>query len=70
MVYAMVQPWVIAGVAVLYAAPSLQTFLPRRYTNHSDPFGPLTFSEDGTFQISILEDLHFGESTVPFPPQQ
>ena len=24
---------------------------------------PLIFTEDGTFQISIFEDLHFGEST-------
>lgn len=23
---------------------------------------PLTFAKDGTFQISIFEDLHFGES--------
>ncbi|KAL4879845.1 Metallo-dependent phosphatase-like protein [Aspergillus karnatakaensis] len=25
-------------------------------------FGPLKFKEDGTFQISIFEDLHFGEN--------
>lgn len=24
---------------------------------------PLVFSKDGTFQVSIFEDLHFGEST-------
>jgi hypothetical protein len=24
---------------------------------------PLKFSHDGTFQISILEDLHFGDGT-------
>ena len=24
---------------------------------------PLVFNADGTFQISIFEDLHFGEST-------
>lgn len=27
-------------------------------------FGPLTFNSDGTFQISIFEDLHFGESKL------
>ena len=26
-------------------------------------FGPLKFRPDGTFRISIFEDLHFGEST-------
>jgi len=27
------------------------------------PLPPLKFRADGTFQISIFEDLHFGEST-------
>lgn len=27
-----------------------------------EPLAPLKFAEDGTFQVSILEDLHFGES--------
>lgn len=27
--------------------------------------GPLMFKADGAFQISILEDLHFGESELP-----
>ena len=34
-----------------------------KYYNSSNPFGPLKFQTDGTFQISIFEDLHFGEST-------
>lgn len=25
---------------------------------------PLTFNDDGTFQVSIFEDLHFGESML------
>lgn len=29
---------------------------------------PLKFKSDGTFQLSIFEDLHFGESTVPGYP--
>lgn len=29
---------------------------------------PLTFDDDGTFQISIFEDLHFGESEFSTPP--
>lgn len=29
-----------------------------------EPLAPLKFAEDGTFQISILEDLHFGESKL------
>jgi hypothetical protein len=45
-------------------APSLQAVLPTRFASSSgnDLFGPLRFREDGTFQISIFEDLHFGES--------
>lgn len=27
--------------------------------------GPLQFQPDGTFQLSIFEDLHFGEGTPP-----
>lgn len=33
--------------------------------DHAMPV-PLRFTSDGTFQISIFEDLHFGESTSPF----
>lgn len=54
-----------AFAAVLWLiAPSLQGVLPARYaaSNSSSPLGPLKFREDGTFQISIFEDLHFGES--------
>ncbi|KAH8179483.1 calcineurin-like phosphoesterase domain-containing protein [Sarocladium implicatum] len=31
---------------------------------------PLTFSEDGTFQIAIFADLHYGESPASFGPAQ
>lgn len=34
---------------------SLQSAVPKK-------FSPLKFARDGTFQIAILEDLHFGES--------
>jgi hypothetical protein len=30
-----------------------------------DRFGPLRFRTDGTFQVCIFEDLHFGESMSP-----
>lgn len=53
-----------AFAAVLWLiVPSLQAVLPTRYAVSSgSPFGPLKFRKDGTFQISIFEDLHFGES--------
>ncbi|KAI2641484.1 Metallo-dependent phosphatase [Hypomontagnella submonticulosa] len=38
---------------------------------NTDPFGPLTFKADGTFQISVFEDLHFGENAWDqWGPQQ
>lgn len=54
-----------AFAAVLWLiAPSLQAALPARYatSNSSSPLGHLKFRKDGTFHISIFEDLHFGES--------
>ncbi|KAI3321849.1 Metallo-dependent phosphatase [Xylariaceae sp. AK1471] len=40
-------------------------------SNYSHPFDPLTFQADGTFQISIFEDLHFGENAWDqWGPQQ
>ncbi|KAI1376565.1 Metallo-dependent phosphatase [Hypoxylon crocopeplum] len=37
----------------------------------TNTFGPLTFKSDGTFQISIFEDLHFGENAWDqWGPQQ
>lgn len=59
---------------VLFAALSVQdnfttikkphdTVDPKDVTYVVDKFSaPLQFREDGTFQLSILEDLHFGES--------
>lgn len=40
----------------------VQALSMRKWSNES--FGPLRFSDDGTFQISIFEDLHFGESKI------
>lgn len=31
-------------------------------TTTNAAFGPLKFRDNGTFQISVFEDLHFGES--------
>ena len=38
-----------------------------RYQDSTKPPRSLKFGRDGTFQISILEDLHFGESTSAQP---
>lgn len=65
MAWRMMRVWVLISVALVCAVPSLQIVLPRRYSNSSASFGPLKFTEDGTFQISIFEDLHFGESKPP-----
>ncbi|KAI8956774.1 Metallo-dependent phosphatase [Daldinia sp. FL1419] len=45
--------------------------LAKEYVNSTGPFGPLTFKADGTFHISIFEDLHFGENAWDqWGPQQ
>ncbi|POS80225.1 hypothetical protein DHEL01_v201384 [Diaporthe helianthi] len=65
-----------AFVTLLWlTAPSLQAVLPTRFvrSNHSGPHGPgpLRFREDGTFQVSIFADLHFGENAWDsWGPQQ
>ncbi len=67
--------FVALAVAVAKLRPALSAALPRDhlydYSHGStivvdDGFGPLRFKEDGTFQISIFEDLHFGESALVF----
>lgn len=52
--------------AILLALCSLAYFtfgnvLPQRWVQQE----PLRFTEDGSFQIAIFEDFHFGES-MPF----
>jgi hypothetical protein len=46
------------------ATPSGQSPLPKQaQMGHADAFTrPLSFTTNGTFQVSIFEDLHFGES--------
>jgi hypothetical protein len=39
----------------------------RRGTSSSPTLGALKFQPDGTFQISIFEDLHFGERQFVLP---
>jgi hypothetical protein len=46
-----------ALVGLSWQLPGIQ----RRYTNDTG-VGPLRFADDGTFQVSVFEDLHFGES--------
>lgn len=41
---------------------SLTFSLPLSQDHHGGVETPLRFSKDGTFQISIFEDLHFGEN--------
>ncbi|KAI2643222.1 Metallo-dependent phosphatase-like protein [Xylaria nigripes] len=67
---------VLFGVAAVLAVP-LSASPPQPPANKipisscSNSFGPLTFRADGTFQISIFEDLHFGENAWDqWGPQQ
>lgn len=50
---------VVASIA-LFGAISRAAVVPRKAS--ADPTAPLAFTSDGTFQISIFNDLHFGES--------
>ncbi|KAK2616301.1 hypothetical protein QQS21_000735 [Conoideocrella luteorostrata] len=44
---------------------------PNRYHSTNGTLRPLTFNKDGTFQVSIFEDLHFGENAWDqWGPQQ
>ncbi|KAI0119573.1 Metallo-dependent phosphatase [Daldinia grandis] len=55
-------------VASIDAKPLAKTYV--NSTGSLGP-GPLTFKSDGTFQISIFEDLHFGENAWDqWGPQQ
>jgi hypothetical protein len=47
----------ISLAVVSLAAWTLASILPRRSVFEE----PLRFTDNGTFQISIFEDLHFGE---------
>ncbi|KAI5862972.1 Metallo-dependent phosphatase [Durotheca rogersii] len=45
--------------------------LAKRYYNSTESSSPLAFRSDGTFQISVFEDLHFGENAWDtWGPQQ
>ncbi|KAL7823483.1 Metallo-dependent phosphatase-like protein [Trichoderma gracile] len=55
------------------ATPSRQSPLPKQaQMGHADAFTrPLSFTTNGTFQVSIFEDLHFGENAWDtWGPQQ
>src|SRR5690348_670159 len=47
--------------------PGFASQSPLTGTQRQDGFGPLQFRSDGTFHISIFEDLHFGESERRYP---
>ena len=51
-------------VAAFFAVLSFSRVLPikKRQYGYGNFFAPLRFTSNGTFQISIFEDLHFGES--------
>lgn len=48
-------------VLLLLAEPSWQSPL-KTQNKERGALRPLSFTRNGTFQISIFEDLHFGES--------
>ncbi|KAK1753571.1 Metallo-dependent phosphatase-like protein [Echria macrotheca] len=62
----------IATVIALLDLARRQSFSwPRQETPSSPSLGALRFQPDGTFQISIFEDLHFGENAWDsWGPQQ
>lgn len=51
-------------LVIVVAMLSFGAVIPQDDTQGTDFLAPLQFSSDGTFQISIFEDLHFGESTT------
>lgn len=51
-------------LVILLAMLSLGSIMRQDDTQVADLGAPLRFTKDGTFQISIFEDLHFGESTT------
>ncbi|KAI5924185.1 Metallo-dependent phosphatase-like protein [Camillea tinctor] len=61
---------VFVGLALVTLPVGVMT-LAKRYAINSSQSAPLVFNEDGTFQISIFEDLHFGENAWDqWGPQQ
>jgi hypothetical protein len=52
--------WLSLLASASVVSASAQTSLASR--NKTCAPRPLKFQRDGTFQISIMEDLHFGES--------
>ncbi|KAI1390790.1 Metallo-dependent phosphatase [Hypoxylon trugodes] len=61
----------ILVVLAFVASTSQAKPLAKPVANSANAFGPLTFKADGTFQIAIFEDLHFGENAWDqWGPQQ
>ncbi|KAI0534920.1 calcineurin-like phosphoesterase [Xylaria digitata] len=60
------------GAAVFLAvALEASPLANKKFSNQSNHLAPLTFRADGTFQVSIFEDLHFGENAWDqWGPQQ
>ncbi|ODA77906.1 hypothetical protein RJ55_06509 [Drechmeria coniospora] len=56
----------LAAVSVSQPAPPLPVKSPKRCRSLDCATKPLTFGLDGTFQLSIFEDLHFGENAWDF----
>ena len=52
--------WLLPGIT----RDSLANTDPKMAFTKSDHLPPLRFRDDGTFQISIFQDLHFGESRL------
>ncbi|KAL7625255.1 hypothetical protein AAE478_004471 [Parahypoxylon ruwenzoriense] len=66
MFFASVLIWLAFAASTSEAKP-----IAKRFINSTHPFGSLSFDDDGKFQISIFEDLHFGENAWDqWGPQQ
>lgn len=58
-------------LTIIFALLSFGAVLPRRRGIGHGSSAPLRFTQDGTFQIGIFEDLHYGEAeNLQWGPQQ
>lgn len=61
----MLNPAMLSSLLATLALPGAALALRE---GRNGPGQPLSFNSDSTFQITIIEDLHYGEGTSPFPP--
>ncbi|KAI0884310.1 Metallo-dependent phosphatase [Annulohypoxylon maeteangense] len=64
-------PLILAVMASVIPMLEARPFAKKITNSTKAGFGPLTFKSDGTFQIAVFEDLHFGENAWDqWGPQQ